>query len=181
MPEQPTQPCQVKAAERDAALTSLVTQLGLTVDSTFIPFSRSRNSAEKYPSLNWHVRLMHNGREVLATDYSAGMAYCPSYKPGRLTTDKFAAIRHECEHGKRAWPASGTLLLDPLDVIASLALDAGVLDHPTYEDWADDSGYDSDSRSGEKIYRQCLEIALKLRAALGDNALEQLRTLANER
>jgi len=61
------------------------------------------------------------------------------------------------------------------DVLASLALDSSVLDSGTFEDWAAEYGYDSDSREAEKTYRQCLDIALKLRAAIGDAGLQSLR------
>jgi hypothetical protein len=43
--------------------------------------------------------------------------------------------------------------------------------------WADTYGYDKDSRSGEKIYRACLEIGLKLRAMIGDQNITKLRDL----
>ena len=54
-------------------------------------------------------------------------------------------------------------------------MDADVLDYPTFEEWADTFGYDCDSRSAEKTYRDCLEIALKMRAIFGEADLTKLR------
>lgn len=53
--------------------------MGITVESTFVPFSQSRDKARKMPSLNWRVTIKIHGRDVLTTDYSAGMAHCPGY------------------------------------------------------------------------------------------------------
>lgn len=69
--------------------------LGLTVESVFVPWSRSRNKGEKSPSLNWIVTVKRNGKDVLT--------------------------------------------------------------------------------KGETIYRACLEIALKLRAAIGEAGLAALQ------
>ena len=52
-----------------------------------------------------------------------------------------------------------------------------VLNAGTFEEWAGDFGYDLDSRNAEKIYRACLDNALKLRAMLGNDALDKLREL----
>lgn len=62
-----------------------------------------------------------------------------------------------------------------VNVLACLAMDSHVLDAGGFESWASDYGYDTDSRAAEKIYRECLEQALKFRAGLGDSALDELR------
>lgn len=41
------------------------------------------------------------------------------------------------------------------DVLSCLALDASVLKAMTFEDWASDLGYDTDSRQAEATYRAC--------------------------
>ncbi len=151
--------------------------LDLTLRSVFIPFSQSRRAAEKEPSLNWRITLRHTGRDVLTTDYSAGCGHCPSYQQ-RQTVDGAAAVLWECEHGQ-AYRA-GRYTLGPLilpafvDVLASLACDANAIDYPTFEDWASVMGYDSDSRAAERTYRSCLDIGLRLRAALGEAGLQTL-------
>ena len=168
-----------------------IAALGLTVDAVFVPFSQSRNKAEKSPSLNWRVTVKRNGRDVLACDYGAGMAHCPSYnkpapkawrRPARMWPGMAAA--YECENGFAlglftSWGGFRSnrekpILPNPVDVLYSLHSDGGALDYATFEDWAAEYGYDADSRSGEATYRACLEIGLKLRAALGDAGLSKL-------
>lgn len=170
--------------------TKIVQSMGLTVESVFVPFSQSRNKAEKSPSLNWRVTVKRDGRDVLTTDYSAGCGHCPAYKASvkvlgsQDSIMRNEAIHWECEHGKPgryfetlATIASGgkPLLPDMLDVLYSLASDSDVIDMAGFEDWASNYGYEVDSRKAEQTYRACLDIALKLRAALGDDGLRDLR------
>ncbi|CAB4124891.1 hypothetical protein UFOVP59_56 [uncultured Caudovirales phage] len=167
-------------------------KMGLTVIAKFVPFSLSRNKAEKYPSLNWVVTVLHNGKPLLVTDYTAGANHCPSYgaKPvqswNRPVSDwKPLATAFECESGLRAkyfsWytnfigDTKSPILPDTCDVLASLSMDSSVLDYGNFEGWASEFGYDPDSRKGESIYRACLEVALKLYNGLGESGLLLLR------
>lgn len=176
-----------------ATLEAALGAHGVTMTAQFVPWSKSRNKDEKDDrgnrrmSLNWLVTIFASGRPVLTTDYMAGEGHCPSYKQGaRRTVDYDRALEHECETGKAARhlatlsaAISGKPILPSLaDVMHSLLLDASAIDSPTYEDWAGDFGYEPDSRKGEAIYRQCLDHALRLRAALGDTVLQQLREAA---
>lgn len=172
-------------------LEQAIADLGITVDSTFVPWSQSRNKGEKHRSLNWLVTVKVKGRDVLTTDYMAGVGHCSE----RTLAQRDPYIKRqmetlETEKGQEArymqsgdWVSSVTgkrLLPDPVDVLYSLALDSDALDYATFEEWADNLGYDADSRSAEAIYRTCLETALKLRSALGDVVLAKLREAAQD-
>ena len=63
------------------------------------------------------------------------------------------------------------------DVLHCCLLDADVLDHPDFESWAGDFGYDIDSRSAEKIYKECLASALRFRQLFKSEELEELKEL----
>lgn len=154
-------------------VNSVAAQLGLTMKVVFVPFSQSRSKGEKSPSLNWLVTLAKGGREFLTTDYMAGCGHCPSHQQ-RATVDTDKAVRFECENGKSARNAL-PILPDLADVLYSLVSDADVIDAGGFEDWASNYGYDTDSRKAEATYRDCLEAALKLRGAIGDEGLRQLR------
>lgn len=155
-----------------------IRELGLSITSRFVPWSQSRNKHEKQPSLNWRVTLLRNSREILTTDYSAGAAHCPSY-----SRDSKHGVEFECEHGVHKYPPDGSgpierirfpIKPDLKSVIYSLLTDADALDYATFEDWADNFGYDPDSRKAENIYRECLSLGLKLRAAIGDEGMRKL-------
>lgn len=168
-------------------MTAAIAALGLTMTVQFVPWSQSRNKGEDRRSLNWKVTLLRNGREILTTDYMAGIAHCPSYKQSDRSVMRSELVEWECEHGKRAvegsigiWGRGPALEPKIEDVVWSLVSEADVLEYPTFESWASEYGYDADSRKAEKIYRACLETALKLRAALGDDGLRQLREAAQD-
>lgn len=164
---------------------------GLTITSVFVPWSQSRSKGDNNPSLNWRVTLLKGERKVLTTDYMAGSGHCPASKlsvkqagnHNSIMRDEM--IRHECETGQvyrhfsniGFTPTIGVKKIEPdaCDVMYSLIMDASVLDAGTFEEWAADFGYYVDSRSAEKTYRACLDIALKLRAGLGDDTLRALR------
>lgn len=157
--------------------------MGLTMRAKFVPWSQSRHAGEKSPSLNWKVTIRKDGRDILTTDYMAGSAHCPSYEQGNSNANRAAAIKAECEKGFKhnidgfnPRPALGRkpILPDLADVLASLCMDAAAIDCATFEEWARESGYDTDSRKAEAIYRACLEIGLKLRNRLGEAGLTKL-------
>lgn len=166
------------------APADVMAALGLEVTSEFVPFSQSRNRGEKSPSLNWRVTLHKGGREVLTTDYMAGCGHCPSYRPSVYqSSDSAIATRWECENGRKAnmryslgvVGGGKPILPNPVDVLYSLVSDSDVLDYGSFEDWAECFGYDTDSRKAEAIWKSCIEMALKLRGAIGDVGLSQLR------
>lgn len=171
------------------------TSLGLTLRTEFVPFSKSRHAGEPNLSLNWRVTLERNGRDVLTTDYSAGVAHCPAYKASVANAGnansilRSDAIRREIETGKAVtFSRSGIAMVqsgkeirpEAASVIYSLVMDSSVLDAGTFEQWAADCGYDPDSRKAEATHRACLEIALQMRAAIGDAGLETLRTACED-
>jgi len=164
-------------------LQAAIDSLGLSLLSRFIPWSKSRNfkagSKRAYDrSLNWSVTVQHNGRDVLTTDYGSGIAHCPAYKKeykGVMSIYVDELIVRETETGKTADARQKPIEIDVCDVFYSLVLDSDAIEYTTFEDWADNLGYEQDSRSAEATYRQCLEIALKLRAAIGDAGLTALR------
>ena len=185
-------------------IKAVCVDLGLTMTAEFVPFSKSRNAVPRngadkpWKSLNWKVTLrvtqpgtrtgtVDTGRDILTTDYGQGVAHCPSYndkrygRPGFMSVDRDKAVTYEIETGRVYVPAlaqTGTRKVpDPsiVDVVASLVLDSSVLDAASFEDWAADYGYDTDSRSAETTYRECLAVALKLRNGIGEAGLTALR------
>jgi hypothetical protein len=172
------------------AFDALLTQHDITVTSVFVPWSQSRNKNEKDRSLNWLISIHRKGRLILTTDYMAGIGHCPSYKQGaRWTLDYTKLIEAETEQGFAAhkiqlWsqPAidrKKPILPDTAGVIHSLYLDYTILDSSGFEDWASELGYDTDSRKAEKMYRDCLELALKIRAGFGDELIRELGEVAD--
>jgi hypothetical protein len=175
----------------------LAAELGLEIACQFVPFSQSRNakpragSDKPWRSLNWRVTLSAKGREGLTLDYSQGEGYAPASKGNRFPDkwSKAAAVAVEIETGRKAKPDFGGKPYpgrepipapDIADILHCVAMDSGVLDYATFEDWASEYGYETDSRSAESTYRECLAHALAFRAMIGDAKLQELIEAANE-
>jgi hypothetical protein len=171
-------------------LERVIKAFKVSVDAAFVPYSQSRHKADKWECLTWRVTLRVDGREVITTDYAQGVAHCPAHsKFGLRTYERRKAIEHEIETGRVArhltssdYVASGLPIPPPAvaDVLYALVSDASVLDYPSFDTWAEDNGYDLDSRKAEATYRTCLDIALKLRAAVGDVGLRQLQEASQD-
>lgn len=177
-----------------AMILAACESLKLTVDAKFIPLSQSRNAGGDHPTLNWSVALLRNGVEILRTDYSAGCAHCPSYRAkahrtyqGTQKSFEREAIEFECETGRKAgiswgrgFKGGAPIEPDHADVVWSLVQDASVLDAGGFASWAADYGYDDDSMKAKAIYDDCIEMALKLRGAIGEAGLEALRVAGED-
>jgi len=159
-----------------------IAECGLTIESKFIPWSKSRNSKDVMPSLNWEVTLLKNGKEILTTDYSAGVAHCPAYRQNDKSILHHEEIMMECEKGFTATGYENEyiritknlpILPEDRDVIYSLLMDAETLDYD-FEDWCSNLGFDADSRKAESMYNQCKEITLKL-LRIGTPSIDKLR------
>jgi hypothetical protein len=163
--------------EREMLKLKLKEGFGITMLANFVPWNVSRNRDEKYPSLNWLVSLLRNGVVFISNlEYSAGCAHCPSYKHVE-DHDSRNWVMKECLQGlsykKRS---SGAIMPDKLDVVYSLLTD-GDVNGRSFEEWASDFGYDTDSRKAEQSYRACLAIESSWRKAFSAADLELLRAL----
>ncbi len=168
-------------------ILAVVKALGLSITAKFVPFSQSRHKKEKHPSLNWDVTLLRNDKEIVTTPYMAGSGHCPANTVSNKV-ERDHRIIFECETGMRSTGVNFLGARQPevrhrsekinpnmLDVLYCLVSDSSVLDCPSFEDWASELGYDTDSRKAENIYATCLGNSLKLRAAIGEDGLQKLR------
>jgi hypothetical protein len=160
-----------------------ISSLGLDYKALFVPFSKSRNAGDKDNSLNWLIALS-SGRRSLSIHSTQGIGHLSGYKMSfnhRMSVDDNNTITRSVETGVVFSLAAACAVAQPApeleEVLYSLVMDSSVLDAGTFEEWADDYGYDTDSRKAEATYRGCLENALTLRAMIGDEALQKLREL----
>lgn len=55
------------------------------------------------------------------------------------------------------------------DVISCLISDSTAAGYESFEEWASDYGYDTDSREAERTFKTCVGIGRRLRKFLGDD------------
>lgn len=130
-------------------------------------------------SYHWHVTLEYDGRSMLLY-YSMGSAN-HGKRPCHIAQFRYNQYKKHYGPIASKWIVKNIPGKRPetADVLNCLASDADVFQHDTFEDWASDFGYDSDSRTAEKTYRACIENAIKLRNLFGPVIFNEL--LACER
>lgn len=147
----------------------------------FVPWKASRNRNEKYPSLNWIV-VLRTDTKSMSVEYMAGSGHCPSYEQ-RETHESRNGVHHECATGKPytdGWNnrfkatkkakengtlENGNIIPKRKDVIYSLVSDSYSADE-SFEDWASNFGYDSDSISAKNTYETCVKQTREFTAVL---------------
>lgn len=162
-------------------LAEFIVKHKISFTSIFVPWSISRNAKHDPKvsdySLNFKVTMLKNERPVHDFDYQMGIGHCKHklINPRvRYCIADADAIIAECE-GERV-----TAKPDQIDLLASIAIDSSAINEGPFEDWASNLGYDADSRKAEAIYRTCIDIAVKIRAAFGHEALEELQEAAQD-
>jgi len=166
-------------------------EFGISVTHTFVPLSKSRNKDKKPLTLNYLVTISLNGKPIIAgAEYSEGIGCYSKDMPvalkTRLTLSEKGTIDQACETGKLFREGSvlsfpkKTLTPDINGILASFFLDATAVNYDTFESWASELGYDTDSRRAEQTYNYCLSVGLKLRNALGSSRFEKMQEVCSQ-
>jgi len=66
---------------------------------------------------------------------------------------------------------------DDCDVFNSLLMDTSDIEGEAFEDWAENLGFDPDSRKAERCFKACQETLLNLRTLFTNRELDDLREL----
>lgn len=183
-------PWQIEHKAKVKQIEAYLNSIGLQHNIVFIPQSRSRN-AGKEPCINWSVCLWksNNDKNKMLTDYQQGVGHLPKWNsPVKNEYDtklKYSCMLRAIETGKvhrivNDTPVPTNTKLTPpsvVDVIYSLIMDSDVLDYAGFELWANNLGFDTDSRKAETIYNICINNTLKLKSILGQEALDKLKDL----
>ena len=117
--------------------------------------------------LKWRCDLLQNDEIVIETPYSAGILAGSTvenkslHPPMNLRTFQKLAEMYAGGPGAPRFERKTPLVID---VLYSLALDAGAVDM-CWEDFADEYGLNPDSMADRETYLQCVKTGLALRAA----------------
>ncbi len=166
----------------------------IKVSLEFVPFSLSRHKGEKTKSLNWKFRLYRvakGGREIeiYSGDYTKGLGHIEGYnkhiKPPLFWEPAIIAATEKGEEPisfAKFNQNNGVCRFVPLrcaptvsEIVASLLRDA--TDILTFEEWAWEYGFDTESRKAEQAYRDCVQVCLVMRRLFGEQ-FEAARDLA---
>lgn len=161
--------------------------LGLT--ATISPHGVRAMSKDESPMCAWIVTFTNakTGRSE-NFDYFTGYGCGPDWSEQWLSRN-YQEVANVPKH-KRYSIADKALLCrishahnfkakwkpDAIEILNAIARDGDALEC-TFEDWAADYGYDSDSRKAESIYRACQENALRLKKILSTDKIETIKSL----
>jgi hypothetical protein len=158
----------------------VIGELGISADFEFVPHNYA--ITEKYPQVNWKVILSRKER-TMAIEYHQGCGHIKlpdkifGIHPKSLL--RWGAIIQVCNIGKAKSTMGAVVYTQPppsvIDVLYSLILESDVLDYPTYEGWALETGYSPDSRNGESVYNLCRQQTWALLQLVGYEGIKRLR------
>ncbi len=179
-------------SEKALGIRNVLTEMGVTMTSEFVPFSRSRNQNNKDLSINWKVTVKRGSRS-LTTDYMQGIGHLPeSIQPTYWGKKKYyenELIKFACETGKvgywsdlheKVLPNIKPTPLQPPtidEVLYCLVMDADTINYESFTDWAHDYGYNDDSIKDKKVYDDCMHLALQMRQLFNDADMNTLKDL----
>jgi hypothetical protein len=141
---------------------------GITMKSGRIP-SRPGLDDDEWNKSAFHFRIVLSCSDrTMETYYSMGSGHAVKIAWEDATMRERYAVRQ-----KFGYPVPGKhrFVLRPptpdiADVLESLQSDSRDSDS-SFDSWASDFGYDTDSRKAESVYRACQESARKLRNLMG--------------
>lgn len=175
----------------------VLARYGLQAQAEFKPHPRGQRhrwddpKGEASPHLDWQIKITYRAEPgacaypVHSLTYTQGIGHLPGFNHDRF--------RREGAYQSAVWEAfySGVwrpdrdadpIYLDrvehhpdEVEVFSSVLSDiSGYLDTPLFGPWAESYGYDSDSRSAEKIFNECRATAEVFAQVLGWFRLCQL-------
>lgn len=146
-----------------------------------------------WPNIKYEVALFFKGKELIHMPYSLGVGHVTS---GKSHTLKLSDAEETMLQTWKAHPytkfqqtqlqanLATKLARDQkvkpqlVDVLYSLLSDGSAHFHSlSFEEWAGDCGYSSDSIKAKEIYDKCVEIGRTLKSRLPDETLEKVQEL----
>jgi hypothetical protein len=172
-------------------LTATLTEKGFTLEAS-APRGEVRDGT--WPCISYTVTLKKDGREIYSGPYSLGVGHVDfkkakahSFKIGYTTEIALIAsgktlIDNQATASAAAAVAKFQKVAPKLpDVLQSLLLDGSpFFNAESFEGWAGELGYDTDSRKASAMYKTCMETGRALQAALGPDKIKELQELLQD-
>ena len=170
----------------DNPLSEVCAGLGITMEHSSPSYGKN---ADGWEHVRTTVTLHRKGRVVWSGPFHQGLA-CIRFLDKGLQRDhqSFKRGRSVMAQGildrlGERWGSLAIKWTPPAlaDVMASLLLDGSpYFDAETFEDWADNFGYDSDSIKARDTYDTCMKTGLELARAFTREELDTLREAAQD-
>ena len=163
-----------QTTEDQKTIKQFIADHGLTMTSEPVP--ENPNMSGSSDGMQHYHCTLEGAIFSMNTYYSVGSGIVESWlkKHGPVYHRQFLITAPHTIGAKRYVEVNGKEYRPKLpDVLNCLAMDASGMDE-SFEDWADNYGYDTDSRKAETIYKACQDNARQLRVLLGHEAFDVL-------
>ncbi len=175
-------------AQLKEQIQSILDNAGIEMAAQYVPSEYDPKSKE-FQGIKWKI-VFKSKRGEFATNFTQGIGHLPNYpKTGKMPVDILEDIKHTLQTGKICRHIGNQILKfggkpisppHPADVISCLLTDSSAEDYATFEDWANEMGYDPDSRKAEAIWQACLETSRNMNRVIGHDVIEALRGPCSE-
>lgn len=134
-------------------IETVLREMGFELIATLIKDDYDASSqAGRNGQSHWAVTVLCNGKSY-TMEYHKGSAHRVYRNGARIQTSYRNLTLHDVDRLKQSKPIKP----DIVEVLACMVMDTcafynGCTD---FEDWADEFGYDNDSREAERIYHAC--------------------------
>lgn len=167
--------------ETKSKIDELITRLGVAIESSK-PTLASEESKTDGRVTHWHyiaftVTIRRGEKAVWEGPYRMGLGNFPEFRDliGRNLTvhgEKEILASVEKRNPRRILRTRPSLP----DVLYSLLSEGSAFfDAASFEEWAEDYGFDTDSRKAERMFRECQETGRKLSRAINAAEITELR------
>lgn len=177
--------------ETRSTFHDFVDDYALEMTATPIPFNPYKLDEDPRDSMDWWALEIKNADdETFRTFYGTGIGH-----RHKLSRNEISESNHDAHAAFNTAEKYGWLKLRPADVkkitrrvkpdladvLCCLQSDArAVEDHPTFRDFAEDFGYELDSRDGEKTYNACQDTGARLRDFFGRDLFREFLNCEEE-
>jgi hypothetical protein len=168
---------------RPMTLPELIQDMKLRIEWKYMPQdieSKEWKEWKKWNHVRWMVKLYRKNRFIIESEFKSGIA-CLHLEVLKCRNNCIFYVDKLKECVRSGRDARGNKLKPSIDsFVHCLIMDAEVLDYRSFEAWANEFGYSSDSIKAKAIYDDCLKQALILRNAFSDADLKKLQDAARE-
>lgn len=167
-------------------VTDLLKREKIEYKAVFVPQSISRNAGSKDKTLNWKATFT-TPSDHMVIDYAQGIGHVPGYQHNpRQTMHEAACFGEPWETGKyNPYKREVVYTRKPLpaphaaDILHCIIVDS-TDNHDSFEEWAREYGYDTDSRKAEETYNACRKQTRNAQSVFGAKLLAELASILEQ-
>jgi hypothetical protein len=174
-------PTEKMNTETKTKIDELIARLGVTIESSNPALATEKSKADgrvtQWHHIAFNVTIRRGEKAVWEGPYRMGLGNFPEFKDliGRNLTvhaedEIWASVKQR--NPRRIFRTRPSLP----DVLFSLLSDGSAFfDAESFEEWADNYGFDTDSRKAERMFQECMETGRKLSRAFNAAEITELR------